>query len=147
MENFSCMNAILTSFINSIIYHIYWYVIKRIEIFIDITASYFDMFSHNYRIREIQTASPQGMAESRIDLYDEREWYVNISWTPGIGQAGPHLFCFTALDSNRWVKYLFYNILYYNKQRIYTYTFNCLAMWQIRVRLWSSDKYMLYSIL
>ncbi|VDI01379.1 Hypothetical predicted protein [Mytilus galloprovincialis] len=73
---------------------------------IPFNTTYFDQIvsrsgSLNVRIREIQTASPQGMAESRIDLYDEREWYVNISWTPGIGQAGPHLFCFTALDSNR----------------------------------------------
>ncbi|XP_076095373.1 uncharacterized protein LOC143066264 [Mytilus galloprovincialis] len=72
---------------------------------IPFNTTYFDQIvsrsgSPNVRIREIQTASPQGMVESRIDLYDEREWYVNISWTPGIGQAGPHLFCFTALDSN-----------------------------------------------
>ncbi|XP_052094770.1 uncharacterized protein LOC127730411 isoform X2 [Mytilus californianus] len=56
--------------------------------------------SQTISIREIQTASPQGMVKSELDVYANREWYVNISWTPDTGQAGPHIFCYTALDSN-----------------------------------------------
>ncbi|CAC5402582.1 unnamed protein product [Mytilus coruscus] len=56
--------------------------------------------SQNISIREIQTSSPRGMLKSGLGVYSKREWYVNISWTPVIGQAGPQLFCYTALDSN-----------------------------------------------
>ncbi|CAC5422341.1 unnamed protein product [Mytilus coruscus] len=58
------------------------------------------VFCLSNSIREIQTASPQGMVKSELDVYANREWYVNISWTPDTGQAGPHIFCYTALDSN-----------------------------------------------
>ncbi|CAG2226257.1 unnamed protein product [Mytilus edulis] len=56
--------------------------------------------SQKVSIREIQTASPQGMLKSKLEVYANREWYVNVSWTPDNGQVGPHIFCYTALDSN-----------------------------------------------
>ncbi|XP_071161044.1 uncharacterized protein [Mytilus edulis] len=72
---------------------------------IPFNTTYFDQIvsrssSQTISIREIQTSSPQGMIKSGLDMYANREWYVNISWTPVIGQAGPNIFCYTALDSN-----------------------------------------------
>lgn len=52
-------------------------------------------------ITEITTVSPLGVYRSELAPYESvvGQWYVNITWTPTLGQYGPNIFCFTAVDS------------------------------------------------
>ena len=52
-------------------------------------------------ITEITTVSPLGVHRSELAPYESvvGQWYVNITWTPTLGQYGPNIFCFTAVDS------------------------------------------------
>ena len=55
------------------------------------------------RISEIVSMSPFGLTKSSLTRGSSpNQWYVNISWTPGESQSGAHLFCLSAVDSERW---------------------------------------------
>ena len=52
-----------------------------------------------YSIVEIKTVSPSGLRKSDIQQLNNKEWQINITWTPDINQFGIHLFCFQAIES------------------------------------------------
>eukprot|EP00731_Ephydatia_muelleri_P027918 Em0019g791a len=53
-------------------------------------------------ILEIVTMSPFGLTKSSLNQgASSSQWYIDVSWTPDETQSGPHLFCFSAVDSER----------------------------------------------
>ena len=56
------------------------------------------------RISEIVTMSPFGLTKSTLNQgTSSSQWYVDVSWTPDESQSGPNLFCYAAVDSERYV--------------------------------------------
>ncbi|CAC5400901.1 Delta-like protein D,Fibropellin-3,Protein eyes shut,Sushi, von Willebrand factor type A, EGF and pentraxin domain-containing protein 1,Delta-like protein C,Fibropellin-1,Protein crumbs homolog 1 [Mytilus coruscus] len=57
--------------------------------------------STNVSITEIVTVSPVGMIKTGLLSYGSSgtQWYVNVTWTPSLSQAGSHIFCYTAVNS------------------------------------------------
>ena len=56
--------------------------------------------SEGPEIQDIATQSPSGVRKSDLAMGPgTNNWYVNITWTPLLSQAGNNIFCFTAVDS------------------------------------------------
>ena len=53
-------------------------------------------------ITEFVTASPLGMRKSNLIISqceNQREWQMDVMWTPAESQFGPNIFCFAAMDN------------------------------------------------
>ena len=56
------------------------------------------------RISEVVTISPFGLTKSTLNQgSSSSQWYVDVSWTPDESQSGANLFCYAAVDSERYI--------------------------------------------
>ena len=89
-----------------------WYIATNITIFsIPFWQNITYSLSLFFRIVEILTVAPKGVSLSgllySLDGSDQKLYYRRVSWTPASSQVGLHFFCFNAVDSSGWVRWMY----------------------------------------